>query len=45
MATVGNRKENYSPNNDYYTPKWVFEKLNLHFDIAITSAKKYFEKI
>jgi hypothetical protein len=35
MATVGNRKENYSPNNDYYTPKWVFEKLNLHFDIDV----------
>jgi hypothetical protein len=28
-------RKDYKPNNDYYTPDWIFEKLNLQFDLDV----------
>lgn len=27
--------KSYSVNDDYYTPKWLFDALNLHFDLDV----------
>lgn len=35
MAKIGNRKENYSPNDTILTPKWVFEELGITFDVDV----------
>jgi hypothetical protein len=37
MTQVGKRKQNYSPNDDYFTPRWIFEGLNLEFDLDVSS--------
>jgi hypothetical protein len=34
---VGLKKAGYRPNDDYYTPKWIFEKLNLNFDLDVSA--------
>ena len=34
---VGLRKADYKPNDDYYTPKWIFEKLKLDFDLDVAA--------
>jgi hypothetical protein len=35
MSKYGNRKPNYKPNDDYYTPRWIFENLKLTFDVDV----------
>jgi hypothetical protein len=35
MPKIGNRKENYKPADDYYTPRWIFEALNTTFDVDV----------
>ena len=30
-----NADKNYKPNDDYYTPDWIFKTLNLTFDIDV----------
>jgi len=35
MALVGNRKDNYTPADDYYTPKWIFDSLRLEFSLDV----------
>ena len=53
MKYQGNRNPEYKPNDEFYTPSWIFEKLNTEFDIDVASpnggiswinAKKYFTK-
>jgi phage N-6-adenine-methyltransferase len=57
MATYiryqGNRGDDYKPNDEFYTPAWIFEKMNLVFDIDVAApvngvewipSKKYFTK-
>lgn len=34
---VGHKRENYKPNNEYYTPAWVFETLAIEFDLDVAS--------
>lgn len=33
----GNRSENYRPNDEYYTPGWIFEKLELEFEVDVAA--------
>jgi hypothetical protein len=49
----GNRDPNYKPNDEFYTPSWVFEKLNTEFEIDVAApdggvswinSKRYFTK-
>ena len=35
MANFSRSREGYKENNDYYTPKWVFEKLGLTIDLDV----------
>ena len=51
MARIGRNKENYKPNDELYTPPWVFETLAIDFDLDVCSpvlglpylpAKKWF---
>lgn len=57
MATYtryqGNRSDDYRPNDEFYTPAWIFEKMNIEFDIDVAApkggvewipAKKHFTK-
>ena len=37
MTKVGLRKQNYKPNDEYFTPSWIFELLNLNFDLDVSS--------
>lgn len=37
MSLIGINKKDYKPNNDYYTPKWMFEKLALTFDLDVAA--------
>lgn len=37
MTLIGINKENYRPNNDYYTPEWIFERLGLRFDLDVAA--------
>ena len=39
MKLMGNRKIDYKPNNDYYTPKWIFDALGVHFDLDVAAPK------
>jgi hypothetical protein len=32
---TGRARDNYKPNDDYYTPKWIFDKLNIIFDLDV----------
>ena len=41
MPKLGNRKPNYAPKNEYYTPKWLFDDLGLTFDLDVCSPKDY----
>ena len=41
MPKVGNRKDNYTPNNDLYTPSWIFEGMGLRFDLDVCSPKDH----
>ena len=36
MAHYARNREGYKENNDYYTPKWVFDSLNVQFDLGMT---------
>jgi hypothetical protein len=36
---IGNKRLDYKPNNEYYTPLWLFEALNLTFDLDVCSPK------
>jgi hypothetical protein len=57
MATYvryqGNRSDDYRPNDEFYTPAWIFEKMGVIFDIDVAApndgvewipSKKYFTK-
>ena len=33
----GNRSDGYKPNDEFYTPAWIFEKLNLEFDLDVAA--------
>ena len=33
----GNRSANYRPNDEFYTPAWVFERLDIEFDIDVAA--------
>ena len=35
MASHSRTDKDYKPNNDYYTPAWIFEKLNTKFDLDV----------
>jgi hypothetical protein len=35
MGNYARNREGYKENNDYYTPKWVFDSLNVQFDIDV----------
>ena len=35
MASHSRIDKDYKPNNDYYTPAWIFEKLNTKFDLDV----------
>jgi hypothetical protein len=37
VTLIGNRKKNYKPKNDYYTPKWIFDSLDLVFDLDVAA--------
>lgn len=37
MSKYGNSKIGYKINDDYYTPKFIFEKLNTTFDLDVCS--------
>ncbi len=43
MATYiryqGNRSDGYRPNDEFYTPAWIFEKLAIEFDVDVASPK------
>lgn len=53
MKKIGNTKENYKPNDTVLTPKWVFEQLQLQFDLDVAHppfetnvpCKNYFTEI
>jgi len=32
---TGTARDNYKPNDDYFTPKWIFDKLNVVFDLDV----------
>jgi hypothetical protein len=38
-ALIGNRKVNYKPKDDYYTPDWVFNALGIEFDLDVAAPK------
>ena len=51
QTALFNMEQHQETSNDHYTPKWVFDLLNVEFDIAVASppggvpwipAKKYF---
>ena len=35
MANFTNKRADYKPADDYYTPRWVFEALNTTFDVDV----------
>ena len=35
MANFTNKRADYKPADDYYTPRWVFESLNTTFDVDV----------
>lgn len=41
MATYiryqGNRANDYRPNDEFYTPAWIFERLDITFDLDVAS--------
>lgn len=41
MATYtryqGNRSDGYRPNDEFYTPAWIFERLGLTFDLDVAA--------
>lgn len=39
MTKYGNSKLNYKINDDYYTPKYIFKKLNIVFDLDVCAPK------
>ena len=50
---VGNRVKEYKPNDQYYTPSWIFEQMNIEFDLDVAApeggidwipAKHYFDE-
>ena len=40
MSRIGNRRIDYKPKNDYYTPKWVFERIGLTFDLDVAAPEQ-----
>ena len=34
---LGNKKVNYKPKDDYYTPQWIFQALNIKFDLDVAA--------
>jgi hypothetical protein len=34
---IGNRSDDYKPNDQYYTPEWIFKKLAIRFDLDVAS--------
>ena len=41
MPKIGNRKPDYKPKNEYYTPSWLFDGLGLTFDLDVCSPKDH----
>jgi hypothetical protein len=39
MSLIGINKKDYKPNNDYYTPKWIFDALGVEFDVDVAAPK------
>jgi hypothetical protein len=39
MPRYSSQRADYRENNEYYTPKWVFEFLNARFDIDVAAPK------
>ena len=39
MPRYTNKREGYTPADDYYTPKWLFEKLDTKFDLDVAAPK------
>lgn len=37
---TGKARNEYKANDDYYTPKWIFEKLGLIFDLDVCAPEK-----
>ena len=35
MPRYTNKRAGYNENNEYYTPKWVFNSLNVNFDLDV----------
>lgn len=35
MASYTKQRPEYKENNDYYTPKWIFDKLGVQFDLDV----------
>jgi len=35
MPKYTNRRADYKENNEYYTPAWLFDDLNVHFDLDV----------
>lgn len=53
MRYMGNRRADYRPNDEFYTPPEIFEKMNVRFDIDVAApeggvqwipADKHFDK-
>lgn len=40
MASFSKNDKDYKPADDYYTPRWVFEKLNLEFDLDVCAPEE-----
>ena len=39
MANYTKSREDYKPADDYYTPRWIFEALNVTFDLDVCAPK------
>ena len=37
MPNYTNRRANYKENNEYYTPKWLFDALDVMFDVDVAA--------
>jgi hypothetical protein len=41
LPKIGNRKPDYAPKNEYYTPQWLFDALGVTFDLDVCSPKDH----
>jgi hypothetical protein len=37
MSLIGINRKDYKPNNEYFTPQWIFDKLGLMFDLDVAA--------